>query len=147
VSYCPRRTVLDKLRVDAASESGAEIREGFTLEDLLVDDGSVVGIRGHSKDGDPVTEHAKVVIGADGRYSHVAKAVGAHQYNEKPQILCGYFSYWSNLPIDGRFEVYIRRAIPALRHGTRRHPIQHRPSVCASSTTYHRDAGTTARSA
>jgi flavin-dependent dehydrogenase len=108
VSYCPRRTVLDKLLVDAASESGAEIREGFTVEDIVVDDGRVVGIRGHSKDGDPVTEHAKVVIGADGRYSHVAKAVGAHQYNEKPQILCGYFSYWSNLPIDGRFEVYIR---------------------------------------
>jgi flavin-dependent dehydrogenase len=108
VSYCPRRTVLDKLLVDAASESGAEIREGFTVDDIVVDDGRVVGIRGHSKDGDPVTEHAHVVIGADGRYSHVAKAVGAHQYNEKPPILCGYFSYWSNLPIDGRFEVYIR---------------------------------------
>jgi 2-polyprenyl-6-methoxyphenol hydroxylase-like FAD-dependent oxidoreductase len=108
VSYCPRRTVLDKLLVDAASESGAEVREGFSVEDVLVDDDRVVGIRGHSKDGSPVTEHAKVVIGADGRYSHVAKAVGAQLYNEKPQILCGYFSYWSNLPIDGRFEVYIR---------------------------------------
>ncbi|MEA2198492.1 MAG: hypothetical protein QOJ25_2543 [Solirubrobacteraceae bacterium] len=108
VSYCPRRTVLDKLLVDAASESGAEIREGFTVEDIVVDDGIVVGIRGHSKDGESVTEHAQVVVGADGRYSHVAAAVGAHRYNERPQILCGYFSSWSNLPIDGRFEVYIR---------------------------------------
>jgi 2-polyprenyl-6-methoxyphenol hydroxylase-like FAD-dependent oxidoreductase len=28
-AYCPRRTVLDKLLVDAAAEAGAEVREGF----------------------------------------------------------------------------------------------------------------------
>src|SRR5512145_636910 len=32
VSYAPRRTVLDKLLLDAASEAGAEVREGFTVE-------------------------------------------------------------------------------------------------------------------
>ena len=29
VAYCPRRTVLDKLLVDAAAEAGAEVREAF----------------------------------------------------------------------------------------------------------------------
>ena len=33
VAYCPRRTVLDKLLVDAAVEAGAEVREGFTVDD------------------------------------------------------------------------------------------------------------------
>ena len=33
--YCPRRTVLDKLLVDAAAEAGAELREGFTVEEIL----------------------------------------------------------------------------------------------------------------
>ena len=47
VAYCPRRTVLDKLLVDAASAAGADVREGFTLEDVVVDDGRVTGIRGH----------------------------------------------------------------------------------------------------
>ena len=108
VAYCPRRTVLDKLLVDAASEAGAEVREEFTVEDVVIEDDRVVGIRGHGKDGQTVTEHANVVVGADGRYSKVAGAVGPEQYNERPQILCGYYSYWSNLPIDGRFEVYIR---------------------------------------
>src|SRR6266550_3977356 len=28
IAYCPRRTVLDKLLVDGASEAGAEVREG-----------------------------------------------------------------------------------------------------------------------
>ena len=31
--FCPRRTVLDKLLVDAAVEAGAELREGFIVED------------------------------------------------------------------------------------------------------------------
>ena len=31
----PRRTVLDKLLVDAAIEEGAELREGITVKDLL----------------------------------------------------------------------------------------------------------------
>jgi flavin-dependent dehydrogenase len=100
--------VLDKLLVDAASEAGAEVREGFTVEDIVIEEGRVVGIRGHSKGGATVTEHADVVIGADGRYSTVARAVGAEQYNEKPQILCGYYSYWSGLPNRGTFEVYSR---------------------------------------
>lgn len=110
VGYCPRRKVLDQILVDGASEAGAEVREEFTVEEVLVDDGRVTGIRGHSKGGSSVTEHAKVVIGADGRYSMVAKAVEAEQYNEKPPLLCGYYTYWSDLPMDGRFEVYVRPA-------------------------------------
>jgi flavin-dependent dehydrogenase len=108
VAYCPRRFVLDKLLVDAAADAGAEVREEFTVEDVVIEDGRVVGIRGHGKNGGTVTEHARVVVGADGRYSLVAKAVGAERYNERPQILCGYYSYWSGLPIDGRFDVYVR---------------------------------------
>ena len=108
VSYCPRRTVLDKLLVDAASEAGAEIREGFTVEEILTEDGRVSGIKGRSRSGAAISEHARVVIGADGRYSCVAEAVSPAQYNEKPQLLSAYYTYWSNLPIDGRFDTYIR---------------------------------------
>ena len=108
LAYCPRRTVLDKLLVDAAAEAGAEVREGFVVDEILFEDGRVTGIRGHSKTGGPVTERARVVVGADGRHSLVAGAVKPEQYNEKPPLLCGYYSYWSDLPMDGRFETYIR---------------------------------------
>jgi 2-polyprenyl-6-methoxyphenol hydroxylase-like FAD-dependent oxidoreductase len=74
----------------------------------LIEDGVVVGIRGHGKDGKPVTERARTVVGADGRHSRVAKAVGPEHYNEKPQLLVGYYTYWSGLPTDGTFEVFIR---------------------------------------
>ena len=108
VAYCVRRTVLDKLLVDAAAEAGAEMREGFTVDELLIEDGRVVGIKGRSKGGVTVTERAKVVVGADGRHSLVADAVRPDQYHEKPPLLAGYYTYWSGLPMDGRFETYIR---------------------------------------
>ena len=108
VAYAPRRTVLDKLLVDAASEAGAEVRERFTVESLVFEDGRVVGIRGHGKRGKTVTERARMVIGADGRYSLVADAVDAQEYSEKPQLQVSYYSYWSGLPMTGRFETTIR---------------------------------------
>jgi 2-polyprenyl-6-methoxyphenol hydroxylase-like FAD-dependent oxidoreductase len=108
VAYCPRRTVLDKLLVDAAVDAGAELREGFIVEEILMEDGRVVGIKGHSKGGASVSERAQIVVGADGRHSLVAEAVGAAQYNAKPPLLAAYYSYWSGLPMPGRFETYIR---------------------------------------
>ena len=108
VAYAPRRIVLDKLLVDAAAASGAEVREGFTVEEVLLEDDRVVGVRGHAKGGQSVTERARVVVGADGLHSLVAKAVKPEHYHEKPALLCGYYSYWSGLPMHGRFENYIR---------------------------------------
>ena len=42
VAYCPRRTILDKLLVDAAAQSGAEVREGFAVKEFLVEDGGLI---------------------------------------------------------------------------------------------------------
>jgi 2-polyprenyl-6-methoxyphenol hydroxylase-like FAD-dependent oxidoreductase len=108
VAYCPRRTILDKLLVDAAAESGADIRQGFAVEEIIFEGERVLGIKGRSKHGGSVTEHAGVIVGADGRHSMVSEAVHAEQYREKPPLLAGYYSYWSGLPMDGRFESYIR---------------------------------------
>jgi 2-polyprenyl-6-methoxyphenol hydroxylase-like FAD-dependent oxidoreductase len=49
-----------------------------------------------------------VVVGADGRHSSVARAVAPEQYHERPPLLCGYYSYWSGLPMGGRFETWVR---------------------------------------
>jgi 2-polyprenyl-6-methoxyphenol hydroxylase-like FAD-dependent oxidoreductase len=106
-AYAPRRTVLDTLLVDAARDSGAEVREGFTVDEIIVEDGEVKGIRGRDRDGTAVTELARVVIGADGATSRVAHAVGAEQYHEKPILQAGFYTYFADLPVDG-FEIFIR---------------------------------------
>ena len=108
VSYGPRRTVLDKILVDAASESGAEVREAFTVDEILTENGAVTGIRGHSRGGGTVTERARVVIGADGRHSVLARAVHPEQYNDRSELNSSYYSYWSGVPMHGRFENYTR---------------------------------------
>ena len=107
-SYCARRTVLDAMLVNAAAGAGAEVREGFAVEKILIEDGRVVGIRGQSKGGEAVEERASIVVGADGHRSKVASAAGAASYNERPPLLAGYYSYWSGLPMDGLYEIYIR---------------------------------------
>ncbi len=105
--YCPRRTVLDQLLVDAAVAAGAELREGFTVDEILAADGTVTGIRGHARDGAAVTERARVVIGADGKHSLVAKTVKPEHYDERPSRQAMYYAYWSGLPTRG-FDVTIR---------------------------------------
>lgn len=108
VAYAPRRAVLDKLLVDAASEAGVEAREGFTVEEIVIESGRVTGIRGHAKGGPTVTEKARVVVGADGLHSLVARAVTPEQYHEKPPLQASYYTYWSGLPMSGTFEAYDR---------------------------------------
>jgi 2-polyprenyl-6-methoxyphenol hydroxylase-like FAD-dependent oxidoreductase len=107
-AYAPRRRVLDTLLVEAAAHAGAEVRTGCSVEQLLVEDGTVVGIRARTNGGPRHDEHARVVVGADGRHSLVARTVRPEQYHQQPQLLAGYYTYWSGLPMDGRFETYIR---------------------------------------
>jgi flavin-dependent dehydrogenase len=108
VSYGPRRTVLDQLLVDAAAEAGVEVRTAFTVDEVLVEDGAVIGIRGHRKGGTAVVEHSRLLVGADGLHSLVARAVAPDHYHDKPQLEASYYSYWSGLPMNGRFEAYDR---------------------------------------
>ena len=107
--------MLDKLLVNAAVRAGAELQQGFVVDEILFENGAAVGVRGHAKAGDSVTHRARVIVGADGRHSLVAKAARAECYDERPVLSAGYYAYWSGLPTD-HFEAYIRpRAAFALR--------------------------------
>src|SRR5262245_40342809 len=78
--YSPRRTLLDSILVEAAREAGAEVRENFRVTQVTAAGGRVTGIRGSSRGGPIVSEAASLVIGADGKRSLVATAVGARRY-------------------------------------------------------------------
>lgn len=104
---CIRRTILDALLTDAAAEAGAEVRQGFTVKELLWDGDHVIGIRGRDASGAMVEERASIVIGADGPRSFVAKAVGAAVYNERPAVTGAAYGYWRGLDLVGA-ELYTR---------------------------------------
>jgi flavin-dependent dehydrogenase len=105
--YGPRRTVLDTLLVEAAVEAGAELREAFAVQDLIWDDGRVAGVRGHRRGERTVTERARVVVGADGARSFVARSVRAPAYDTRPGRTVCYYGYWSGIPTEG-VEMYAR---------------------------------------
>ena len=107
--YAPRRAVLDTILVGAAASSGAEVREAFNVDEFVFEDGRMVGIRGRGPNGARIEERATITVGADGRNSHLAKAVGAPIYNQAPPLLCYYFSYWSGVQSED-FELYTRPA-------------------------------------
>jgi 2-polyprenyl-6-methoxyphenol hydroxylase-like FAD-dependent oxidoreductase len=106
----PRRTILDKILVDAAVQAGAELHEDVLVETLMSEDGRVSGIRGRVKTSEAggngeVVEQARLVIGADGKRSLVAQAVEAPVYHTKPVLTCAYYTYWEGIQLnDG--EIY-----------------------------------------
>jgi 2-polyprenyl-6-methoxyphenol hydroxylase-like FAD-dependent oxidoreductase len=103
---CPRRTILDPLLAEAAVVAGVELREDVIVEDLLFDGEQVVGIRGRTKSHNGkgellFEERARLVIGADGKHSQVAKVVRAPEYHTFPARSCAYYTYWSGLDLSG----------------------------------------------
>jgi menaquinone-9 beta-reductase len=73
---CIPRDQQDVLLVEAARDAGAEVRERCSVEQVVWRDGRAVGVRYRTKEGD-FEIHAKLVIGADGRKSHIAAEVDA----------------------------------------------------------------------
>jgi 2-polyprenyl-6-methoxyphenol hydroxylase-like FAD-dependent oxidoreductase len=106
-AYAPRRTILDQILIDAAVAAGADVRERFTVEGLVFDGDRVTGVQGHAAGGATVTEEARIVIGADGLHSLVARHVQAPIYEARPALTCAYYAYWDDFPVEGA-ELYAR---------------------------------------
>src|SRR6185436_13962648 len=101
--YAPRRTVLDRILVDAAVESGVEFEYGVQVRDIRMDGrGRVRGIEA----GRLGLLEAGLIVGADGLHSGIARLVGAWPLfvgHHRTGVLYG---YWENLPADGFYWGY-----------------------------------------
>lgn len=99
--YCPRRDLLDATLYDAAVNAGAESLTGFTVTGLTRDAaGAVNGVTGATRGGQKATITAKLVVGADGAHSTVAKLAGAQKYNVRPAAGFSYWNYFRGLDWD-----------------------------------------------
>lgn len=91
--YAPRRTVLDPVLVAAARTAGVDVRYGTSVVGLRRERGRVVGVTtvGHRR---AETFAARLVVGADGRRSTVARLVGAtttHRARHTSSFVYAYF--------------------------------------------------------
>ena len=127
IAYCPRRTILDKLLVDAAAEAGAEVREGFTVEEVLVEDGRADRNQGPVEARRLRQERAEVIVGADGRQSMVSEAVQARAV-QREAAPAGRLLQLLERTADGRpdGELYPRQARDCGRPDPRRPDARHR---------------------
>jgi flavin-dependent dehydrogenase len=78
-SFALPRTTFDTILRDAAQEAGAVVREGVSVEDLLRDDQGVCGVMTRQPDGLRLPVRARVVVGADGLRSVVARRLGVRR--------------------------------------------------------------------
>jgi flavin-dependent dehydrogenase len=108
--YAPRRTVLDRLLVDAAFKSGVDVRYGVRVEGVKADSGGrAIGISavegGRRREID-----AAIVIGADGLHSTIARHVSAPQIIEGRYATAVLYGYWEGLSAD-EYRWWFKRGI------------------------------------
>jgi flavin-dependent dehydrogenase len=111
--FAPRRTVLDRIVVDAARAAGAEFRFGTTVTDLRRDSGGrVTGVVARDRSGDPICVEARLTVGADGLGSTVARMVQAPVEREGSGASAFVYGYWSDVEADG-YEWFYRPGVTA----------------------------------
>jgi 2-polyprenyl-6-methoxyphenol hydroxylase-like FAD-dependent oxidoreductase len=86
-----RRLVLDPILLAAATEAGAEVMMGAKVTGLVREHGRVTGVS-VVRDGTEQALEARLVVGADGRNSTVARLAGSRKYHLTPNER---FAYWS----------------------------------------------------
>jgi len=85
-SFALPRTAFDPLLLSAAARAGAVVRERMTVEDLMWDRGAVAGFVARSPAGHRTTHRTRVVIGADGLRSVVARRLGLIRHSPPERI-------------------------------------------------------------
>jgi flavin-dependent dehydrogenase len=100
--FAPRRTVLDRLLVDAAVEAGAEVRHQLKVVDLLRGAGGrVEGTVLQGSEGAVLPVRAELVVGADGARSTVSSLVQASVTRQGRNASAVVYGYWSGFDLDG----------------------------------------------
>jgi flavin-dependent dehydrogenase len=96
-----RRSRLDPLLAGAAQESGSELRTATEVTSLLEDRGRVAGVRVKDADGERELR-ARLVVGADGRHSTIAKLCGARRYNVTPNQRLLYWAFFEGADVGAK---------------------------------------------
>ncbi|MDI3341493.1 MAG: NAD(P)/FAD-dependent oxidoreductase [Sphaerobacter sp.] len=114
-ALCIRREPLDAILVEAAAaHPGIELHTGTRVTGLLRDGLQVVGVR-YQEAGQAVDARARIVIGADGRHSLVARQVGAQVYHAVPPMFAWYYGYFRGVPLDDPPSAFaVRGAYPEI---------------------------------
>lgn len=108
----PRRHLLDNILLEGAIRAGVHVREECLVQDLIREDERVIGVRYRTQGGSIDEVRARIVIGADGKNSMIARLTKADEYQVTPPMTCWYYTYWSGLDMSSiEFQLMPGRAI------------------------------------
>ena len=113
--YAPRRYVLDRLLVDAAVAAGADVVYGARLKELDrsgTGRGRVTGVVFEDESGDVHRVTSRVVVGADGLHSTVARLAGAEVYRAGQHTTATMYGHWTGLDVTG-YQWYFESGLAA----------------------------------
>jgi flavin-dependent dehydrogenase len=102
----PRRFVLDEILLDAARAAGATVATRMTVTGVTrAEDGRVDGVSVREFDGEVRNVRVRMVVGADGVRSRIARAVGAPVLDARAADGAAHYTYVDGL--DGQaFEMH-----------------------------------------
>jgi len=80
------RTSFDAILVAAAARAGAEVCERVTVENVVSERGTVAGVVGRSGNGKRGTYPSRIVVGADGLRSVVARRLGLVRHSPPHRV-------------------------------------------------------------
>jgi 2-polyprenyl-6-methoxyphenol hydroxylase-like FAD-dependent oxidoreductase len=105
--YAPRRTVLDAAMVDSARDAGAQVEHGVRVNGLMRDEsGHVCGVHLTGADGGSRQVATRIVIGADGAGSNVARFVEAEVLSAGEHPSSCIYGFWRGLDTSGTHWYY-----------------------------------------
>ncbi|SFJ70024.1 NAD(P)/FAD-dependent oxidoreductase [Thermoflavimicrobium dichotomicum] len=94
----PRRIHLDQILLDHALRyKTLHFAVQMSVVQLIEDNGVVVGVIMQDRNGKQIEARARIVVGADGKYSKIAKWVEAETYNEVPAVRSVYYAYFKGV--------------------------------------------------
>ena len=100
--YAPRRDLLDRLLVDAANAAGADIVYGVRLKGVeRSGNGRVTGAILEDQAGRTQHVSSRIVGGADGLRSTLARLVAAPAYRVGQSASATIYGHWTGLDVDG----------------------------------------------
>jgi flavin-dependent dehydrogenase len=110
--YAPRRRVLDRILVEAAIHAGATVAHRTNVVDLITDGRHRVAGVIVNRHGTTTSVRSRLVIGADGAHSFVARRVGAPIEQRAHTSSATIYTYVPGLP-DHAYRNYFRPSMAA----------------------------------
>jgi flavin-dependent dehydrogenase len=105
--YCHKRMIFDNFLYQNAAKTKGVDAKTVTITEIVVENGTVVGVKGTTESGQAVEYRASLVLGADGATSVLARTFGLNK-NPPEHFIAALRAYYSN--VDGltdRIEIHM----------------------------------------